>query len=74
MVSRMTKKAHSGQEKLNESILVLNKTLQVCADSRVNKRLEKYMSTKNLTGNQRQQHERRACCTDVQELPIKCAV
>jgi hypothetical protein len=59
------------QEKLNEAVMVLNKSLQVGIVS-ICKSLK--LKTDQTIGNQRAEYERRACSTDVQKLPVKCAV
>jgi hypothetical protein len=59
------------QEKLNEAVVVMNKSLQV---SYYLYSQDFSVQILTVTGNQYPEHERRACCADVQELPIQRAV
>lgn len=60
------------QEKLNESIMALNKSLQVCA--RPHPELVQAYLLMPAPGSQRAEYECRARSPDVQELSVQCAV
>lgn len=62
--------AHILQEKLNEAVMVMNKSLQVSC-TRCHEGIE---ATNTISGSQHPEYERRACGSDVQKLPIKRAV
>ena len=59
-------------EKLNEAIMVLNKSLQVHETSIIGLRAPRLLTIK--TGNQHSKHERRTRGANVQELSEQCAV
>lgn len=62
-----------GQEKLNEAVMVLNKSLQVCFLFHISRSIA--ISTADPTaGDQRAKHECGAGSADVQELPIERAI
>jgi hypothetical protein len=59
------------QEKLNEAVMVLNKSLQV---GRLTSTVTCSHRANDTSGDQCAEHERRARSADVQELPIERAV
>ena len=61
------------QEKLNEAVMVLNKNLQV-RDATVEIPQKSLTDHDPSLGNQYPEYERRACCSNVQELQIECSI
>jgi hypothetical protein len=51
--------------------MVLNKSLQVITPLAI---ATSFAHAKSLTGNQHSEHECGACGSDVQELPVECAL
>ena len=59
------------QEKLNESIVVMNKALQVRDPSNTLASIFNLVSP--FLGDQHSKHEHRVGCPNVQELPVQCS-